>query len=154
VGVCACSVNSKQKNKNKRTLEVALRGINKQQVIQFLNFLISKMANVIEQCDATLFMLQNLRKEIENLKKVVDKLPDNVPVPRYVQYAVMQTVQKVGTPTTSPTTTPVVAGEKPKRKLNISAKGMESKVAAGKKLAQLNAMRKEFMENAKLNGEW
>ena len=50
---------------------------------------------------------------------------------------------------------PVLApGEKPKRKLNISAKGMEAKIAAGKKLAALNAARKEFIENAKLEGEW
>ena len=41
-----------------------------------------------------------------------------------------------------------------KKKLNISAKGMEAKVAAGRKVAQLNAIRKEFTENARINGEW
>ena len=41
-----------------------------------------------------------------------------------------------------------------KKKLNISAKGMESKVAAGRKVSQLNAIRKEFTENARINGEW
>ncbi len=48
----------------------------------------------------------------------------------------------------------IIVAEKPKRKLNISVKGMEAKVEAGKKLAVLNSIRKEFIENAKLNGEW
>jgi hypothetical protein len=61
--------------------------------------------------------------------------------------------QQVPAPASVPV--PVLApGEKPKRKLNISAKGMEAKIAAGKKLAALNAARKEFIENAKMEGEW
>ena len=92
-----------------------------------------------QQFDALLAKTRSLMQEMETLRHVMSAVPEKaVPV----------------VPDFSPIAESLSPGEKPKRKLNISAKGMEAKVAAGKKLAQLNSIRKEFMENAKLNGEW
>ena len=63
----------------------------------------------------------------------------------------LQDVQKLKLAMTETVPEPLKPG---KKKLNISAKGMESKVAAGRKVSQLNAIRKEFTENARINGEW
>jgi regulator of replication initiation timing len=62
-------------------------------------------------------------------------------------------------PVKSKVATPKVAAiadpEKPtKKKLNMTVEGHAAHVSTGKKLAALNSIRKEFMENAKLNGEW
>ena len=43
--------------------------------------------------------------------------------------------------------------EKPK-KMNISPEGHASHIATGKRVAGINAIRKEFLQNAKLEGEW
>jgi hypothetical protein len=41
-----------------------------------------------------------------------------------------------------------------KKKLNITPQGHTAHVASGKKVAAINAMRKEFMAAAQLEGEW
>jgi hypothetical protein len=41
-----------------------------------------------------------------------------------------------------------------KKKLNVTPEGHSAHVASGKKVAAINAMRKEFMAAAQLEGEW
>jgi len=93
-----------------------------------------------QQFDALLAKTRTLMQEMETLRNAMSTVPTQVVAP--------------APPVASPIAESLSPGEKPKRKLNISAKGMEAKVAAGKKLAALNAIRKEFMQNAKLNGDW
>jgi len=41
-----------------------------------------------------------------------------------------------------------------KKKITVSAEGQAAHKATGHRVAALNAIRKEFMANAQLNGEW
>ena len=102
------------------------------------------MSFTAQQFDALLAKTRTLMQEMETLRSAMSTVPAQVPVPVVAPAPLVA----------SPIAESLSPGEKPKRKLNISAKGMEAKVAAGKKLAALNAIRKEFMQNAKLNGEW
>ncbi len=82
------------------------------------------MSTISEQIAILIEKTDGLLQEVENIKKAIA-----------LEY-------------------PAIVSAPVKKKLNISAKGMEAKVAAGKKVSQLNSIRKEFIENAKLNGEW
>jgi hypothetical protein len=54
-----------------------------------------------------------------------------------------------------PIEAPVVVETKTiKKKLNVSEKGQAAHKAAGQRVAALNALRKEFIANAQMNGEW
>jgi len=62
------------------------------------------------------------------------------------------------TPVVAPAKTTSKKATKPesesKKKLTVSVEGQAAHKATGHRVAALNAIRKEFMANAQLNGEW
>ena len=93
------------------------------------------------QAQVMLMLIQQNTKLIQEIEAVKAELAQYKSAPQIV-------LEK-------PTEVPVVpAGKTGKKKLNVSAEGQVAHKATGHRLAALNAIRKELIEECRVRGEW
>jgi len=102
-------------------------------------------------------LVLNLSQQNLELSQEVARL--RVELAKYQSVPVVSEVppvppKKVNRKVVGPPPEPEEPPKPTKKKINISPEGHAAKVLTGHRVAALNAIRKEFMLSAQLNGEW
>jgi len=121
---------------NQRSLELARKGITKAHLSSALTFTYEMEA----QAQVMLMLVQQnakLLQELESLKSELAKYKSATPVAPIAPEKPVKVTKKESS-----------------KKITVSAEGQAAHKATGHRVAALNAIRKEFMANAQLNGEW